>query len=290
MRWASPTPGSTAASPCSCGSTATRASWSTAARRQSGPRVAAHRAGERGPDPPAARAEACSRRCCRATAARARRPVVRPAPDGTSVFFCRTRGWHHDFLTAGPPAAASRPTWRASTTWRCHSRSTSSTRRRSSIARCLASAARTPRARDARRVVRSRAVGAPDGTSGSRSTSRWSGNDGSELQHVALASDDALAAAHAMRERGVPLLAIPDNYYDDLAVADAAGARRWIEACAGSGPLRRRPARRTLPLLHEVVGTACSSRCSSGAAPTTDTAPRTRPFASPRTTRWALSL
>ncbi len=38
-----------------------------------------------------------------------------------------------------------------------------------------------------------------------------------ELQHVAFACDDALAAARTMRERGVPLLAIPDNYYDDLA-------------------------------------------------------------------------
>jgi 4-hydroxyphenylpyruvate dioxygenase len=38
-----------------------------------------------------------------------------------------------------------------------------------------------------------------------------------ELQHVAFASDDALGAAQAMRARGVPLLAIPDNYYDDLA-------------------------------------------------------------------------
>jgi 4-hydroxyphenylpyruvate dioxygenase len=37
-----------------------------------------------------------------------------------------------------------------------------------------------------------------------------------ELQHVAFATDDALGAARAMRERGVPLLAIPDNYYDDL--------------------------------------------------------------------------
>jgi 4-hydroxyphenylpyruvate dioxygenase len=42
------------------------------------------------------------------------------------------------------------------------------------------------------------------------------GSDGFELQHVALASDDVLAAAEAMRDRGVPLLAIQDNYYDDL--------------------------------------------------------------------------
>jgi 4-hydroxyphenylpyruvate dioxygenase len=38
-----------------------------------------------------------------------------------------------------------------------------------------------------------------------------------ELQHVAFGCDDALAAARAMHERGVPLLAIPGNYFDDLA-------------------------------------------------------------------------
>ena len=37
-----------------------------------------------------------------------------------------------------------------------------------------------------------------------------------ELQHVAFACGDALAAARAMRERGAPILPIPDNYYDDL--------------------------------------------------------------------------
>ncbi len=40
--------------------------------------------------------------------------------------------------------------------------------------------------------------------------------DRTELQHVAFACADALAAARAMRERGVPLLAVPSNYYDDL--------------------------------------------------------------------------
>lgn len=38
-----------------------------------------------------------------------------------------------------------------------------------------------------------------------------------ELQHVAFATGDALAAARAMREKGAPILPIPDNYYDDLA-------------------------------------------------------------------------
>jgi 4-hydroxyphenylpyruvate dioxygenase len=38
-----------------------------------------------------------------------------------------------------------------------------------------------------------------------------------ELQHVAFACDDALAAARVVRERGAPILPIPDNYYEDLA-------------------------------------------------------------------------
>jgi 4-hydroxyphenylpyruvate dioxygenase len=37
-----------------------------------------------------------------------------------------------------------------------------------------------------------------------------------EPQHVAFACADALAAARAARAAGAPLLAIPDNYYDDL--------------------------------------------------------------------------
>ena len=43
------------------------------------------------------------------------------------------------------------------------------------------------------------------------------GNDRSELQHLALASHDVFAAARAMRDRGLPVLPIPDNYYEDLA-------------------------------------------------------------------------
>lgn len=35
-------------------------------------------------------------------------------------------------------------------------------------------------------------------------------------QHVAFATDDAVASARAMRELGAPLLKIPRNYYDDL--------------------------------------------------------------------------
>jgi 4-hydroxyphenylpyruvate dioxygenase len=38
----------------------------------------------------------------------------------------------------------------------------------------------------------------------------------SEPQHVAFACADALAAARSARAAGAPLLAVPDNYYDDL--------------------------------------------------------------------------
>ncbi|WP_326834351.1 TIM barrel protein [Amycolatopsis rhabdoformis] len=37
-----------------------------------------------------------------------------------------------------------------------------------------------------------------------------------EPQHIAFATDDALASARAMRALGAPLLPIPGNYYDDL--------------------------------------------------------------------------
>jgi 3-dehydroshikimate dehydratase len=37
-----------------------------------------------------------------------------------------------------------------------------------------------------------------------------------ELQHIAFSCDDAIAAARAMHDRGAPILRIPDNYYEDL--------------------------------------------------------------------------
>lgn len=43
------------------------------------------------------------------------------------------------------------------------------------------------------------------------------GSRGRRPQHVAFTSDDAVASARAARERGAPLLRIPENYYEDLA-------------------------------------------------------------------------
>ena len=40
--------------------------------------------------------------------------------------------------------------------------------------------------------------------------------DRPEPQHVAFSCDDIFAAARRMRDQGAPLLAVPDNYYEDL--------------------------------------------------------------------------
>ena len=69
-------------------------------------------------------------------------------------------------------------------------------------------------------LVRSRAVASRDGSVRLALNVPLLGGGAAraaELQHVAFACDDALAAARAMRGRGVPLLPIPGNYYDDLA-------------------------------------------------------------------------
>jgi 4-hydroxyphenylpyruvate dioxygenase len=39
---------------------------------------------------------------------------------------------------------------------------------------------------------------------------------GSGVQHIALATDDIFATVAKLRDNGVPLLRIPENYYDDL--------------------------------------------------------------------------
>ena len=140
------------------------------------------------------------------------------APDGTSVFFCRTDaadGWLADFLTAGPPGdavpevagidhvALSQP-------FDFFDEAALFYRSVLGLELQGGDELATPDG-----LVRSRAARGP--------SVRFAlsvplvGADRGELQHVALACDDVFAAARAMRERGVPLLAIPGNYYDDLA-------------------------------------------------------------------------
>lgn len=57
-----------------------------------------------------------------------------------------------------------------------------------------------------------------------------------DFQHVAFACGDVFAAASAMREAGLPMLAIPDNYYADLAARTDLGADR-IEVMRSHGIL-----------------------------------------------------
>jgi 4-hydroxyphenylpyruvate dioxygenase len=66
-------------------------------------------------------------------------------------------------------------------------------------------------------LVRRRAARSADGSVRFALSVPLVGNGGSELQHVAFSCGDIFAAARTMRDRGVPLLAVPDNYYADLA-------------------------------------------------------------------------
>ena len=66
-------------------------------------------------------------------------------------------------------------------------------------------------------LVRSRAARNRDGSVRFVLSVPVVGSGGAELQHVAFGCDDVFACARAMRDRGVPLLEIPGNYYDDLA-------------------------------------------------------------------------
>jgi 4-hydroxyphenylpyruvate dioxygenase len=148
------------------------------------------------------------------------------APDGTSIFFCRTEAgaeasWLQDFealAPAGGPAAAG-------------------VERIDHVALAQPSdyfdeAVLFYRSVLALEPRESLELAAPDGLIRSRAVAN---DDGSVrlalnvpllagepphpagLQHVALACEDVLATAASMRERGVTPLAIPANYYDDLA-------------------------------------------------------------------------
>ena len=145
------------------------------------------------------------------------------APDGTSVFFARTDAsdadaWLSDFLTAGPPG----PTDPAEVAGIDHVALSQPFDYFDEAALFYRSVLGLDLHGDDELVtpdglVRSRA--ARDATASVRFALSVPliGNDDAELQHLALASDDVFAAATAMSDRGVPVLPIPDNYYEDLA-------------------------------------------------------------------------
>ena len=152
------------------------------------------------------------------------------APDGTSVFFCRTDAsdtdsWLADFLTAGPPG----PGAGADVAGIDHvalSQPFDYFDEAALFYRSVLGLELQPdhqlAAPDG--LVRSRAARSADGSVRFALSVPLVGSGGSELQHVAFACHDIFAAARAMHDRGVPLLAVPGNYYDDLA------ARTELEA------------------------------------------------------------
>ena len=146
------------------------------------------------------------------------------APDGTSVFFCRSDGadWLGDFLRTGEsdPGAERVPIERIDhiTLAQPFEAFDEAGLFYRAVLDLQPSASQELAAPDG--LVRSRAVASRDG--GVRVVLNVPALAGTprgqaELQHVAFACDDALATARAMRERGVPLLSVPGNYYDDLA-------------------------------------------------------------------------
>jgi 4-hydroxyphenylpyruvate dioxygenase len=142
------------------------------------------------------------------------------APDGTSVFFCGADArWLDDFVAIEPAVGPAVPIERidhialaqpleAFDEALLFYRSVLDLRPGASAELAAPGG-----------LVRSRAVASGDGrvrialnVPALAGTQRGQ----AELQHVAFACHDALAAARAMRDRGAPLLPIPDNYYADL--------------------------------------------------------------------------
>ena len=216
------------------------------------------------------------------------------APDGTSVFFCRT-GAEDGWLTDFPGRRRRRSTdgsgsSRTSTTWRSPSRSTTSTRPRCSTAAVLGPA--TQHASEVAApfgLVRNRTVADAERTLRlglSVSVLRrgeWAPGV-AEPQHVAFACTDVLACARAARAAGAPLLAIPDNYYDDLdarlapppdAARDHARARRAAATATGTAS--------SCTSTPRCWAGGCSSRSCSASGATRGTARSTPRSGWPRT-------
>ena len=142
------------------------------------------------------------------------------APDGTAVFFCGADArWLDDFVALEPEPANGLPIDRID-----HitlAQPFEAFDEAGLFYRSLLDLRPGPSAELAAPdgLVRSRALASGDGrvrialnVPALAGTQRGQ----AELQHVAFACRDALAAARAMRDRGVPILPIPENYYDDL--------------------------------------------------------------------------
>ncbi|UUV32805.1 sugar phosphate isomerase/epimerase and 4-hydroxyphenylpyruvate domain-containing protein [Amycolatopsis roodepoortensis] len=140
------------------------------------------------------------------------------APDGTEIFFCGNEEWLRDFV---PTGAAPSGTGITGIDHVALTQPFDHFDEATLFYRSVLGLEPEPVSEFAAPfgLVRSRAVGNRDVrlTLDSALVRRGEWAPGvPSPQHIALACDDAIAVARAMREAGAPLLSIPGNYYDDL--------------------------------------------------------------------------
>ncbi|MBT2409529.1 sugar phosphate isomerase/epimerase and 4-hydroxyphenylpyruvate domain-containing protein [Streptomyces sp. ISL-12] len=144
------------------------------------------------------------------------------APDGTELFFCAAPGadgpdWRTDFAddTPAPEADEACRVDHLALTQPWHHFDEAALFHRSVLG---LSPQQSVDVADPYGLLRSRAVSSADGavrivlTVGAAPT-----DDTAHAQHIALATDDVVAAARRFRAAGGRLLPVPANYYDDLA-------------------------------------------------------------------------
>ncbi|MFD5539744.1 bifunctional sugar phosphate isomerase/epimerase/4-hydroxyphenylpyruvate dioxygenase family protein [Streptomyces sp. NPDC127079] len=144
------------------------------------------------------------------------------APDGTELFFCATgRGpelldWRADFVAvAHEPAAAAARVDHVALVQPWHQYDEAALFHRAVLG---LHAQESVDVADPYGLLRSRAVTSADG--GVRialGVGAAPADDTLHAQHIALATDDVVAAARAFRAAGGSLLPVPGNYHDDLA-------------------------------------------------------------------------
>ncbi|MFF5301728.1 bifunctional sugar phosphate isomerase/epimerase/4-hydroxyphenylpyruvate dioxygenase family protein [Streptomyces sp. NPDC013161] len=145
------------------------------------------------------------------------------APDGTELFFCaqdtpELPGWRADFTdTTGqlPAGTGIQRIDHLALTQPWHHFDEATLFHRSVLG---LQAQESVDVADPYGLLRSRAVTTPDGSVRiALSVGAAPSVDGAHAQHIALATEDVVAAARRFRESGGQLLRMPANYYDDLA-------------------------------------------------------------------------
>ncbi|MGW5646397.1 bifunctional sugar phosphate isomerase/epimerase/4-hydroxyphenylpyruvate dioxygenase family protein [Saccharopolyspora sp. NPDC003752] len=143
------------------------------------------------------------------------------APDGTEVFFCDTESWLSDF--PGTEAAAERGLGITGIDHVALTQPFDHFDEATLFYRSVLGLEPEPVVEYAAPfgMVRSRAVLDPSGTvrialNGTLVRRGEWAPAVRDPQHIAFTCEDVLAAARTLRERGAPVLRMPDNYYDDL--------------------------------------------------------------------------